>query len=186
LGAFGDAGAIVTNDDELADKIRTLRNYGSKKKYHNEVIGHNSRLDPIQAAFLRVKLKYLDDWNERRDRIAMHYMENLHLIPNLGLPHVPADIVPVWHLFVISHPDRDCLQAHLKEQGIETLIHYPIPPHLSDAYQDLGYKVGDFPITDKMASTFLSIPMGPHLSIAEADYVIENIRAFCLKERDQQ
>jgi len=185
LGAFGDAGAIVTNDDELAGKVRVLRNYGSRKKYYNEMKGHNSRLDPIQAAFLRVKLKYLDEWNNRRDRIAKCYLDNLRHIPDLGLPHILADIVPVWHLFVISHPKRNRLQAYLNGRGIGTLIHYPIPPHLSAAYQELDYKVGDFPITEQMANTFLSIPIGPHLSIAEADYIIENIRAFCLNETGQ-
>ena len=181
LGAFGDAGAIVMSDDELADRVRVLRNYGSRKKYYNEVKGHNSRLDPLQAAFLRVKLKYLDDWNKRRAQIAQYYLDNLRLIPDLGLPHVPADIVPVWHIFVISHPERDRLQEFLKEQGIGTLIHYPVPPHLSDAYQDLGYQAGDFPITEKMSNTFLSIPIGPHLSMGDAEYVSEKIREFCLE-----
>lgn len=180
LGAFGDAGAIVTNNDDLADKVRVLRNYGSRKKYDNEVKGHNSRLDPMQAAFLRVKLKHLDDWNKRRDKIAKQYLDNLRLIPGLGLPSVSTDAVPVWHLFVISHPERDRLQLYLQEQGIGTLIHYPVPPHLSEAYQELGYQVGDFPITEKMAKTFLSIPIGPHMSTGDVDYVIEKIRVFCL------
>ena len=179
LGAFGDAGAVVTNDDELADKVRVLRNYGSRMKYFNEVKGHNSRLDPLQAAFLRVKLKHLDDWNKRRDRIAKHYLEKLRFAPDLGLPRVPSGVLPVWHLFVVSHPGRDRLQAHLKDQGIGTLIHYPVPPHLSGAYQELGYQAGDFPITEKMADTFLSIPIGPHLSMDEADFVIEKISEFC-------
>jgi dTDP-4-amino-4,6-dideoxygalactose transaminase len=181
LGAFGDAGAVVTNDDDLADKVRVLRNYGSRKKYYNEVKGHNSRLDPMQAAFLRVKLKYLDEWNKRRDKIAKQYLDGLRLVPDLGLPHVPTDVVPAWHLFVISHPQRDRSQAYLKEQGIGTMIHYPVPPHLSEAYQELGYQVGDFPITEKMANTFLSIPIGPHLSTDDVDYVIEKLREFCLK-----
>jgi dTDP-4-amino-4,6-dideoxygalactose transaminase len=181
LGAFGDAGAVTTSDDELADKIHVLRNYGSRQKYYNEVKGHNSRLDPLQAAFLRVKLKHLDGWNERRDRIAKHYLDNLRHTPGLGLPHVPSGIVPVWHLFVISHPERDRLQAYLKGHGIGTLIHYPVPPHLSDAYQELGFQAGDFPITEKMANTFLSIPIGPHLSMDDVDCVIEKIQEFCRK-----
>jgi len=181
LGAFGDAGAIVTNDDELADKVRVLRNYGSRKKYYNEVKGHNSRLDPIQAAFLRVKLEHLDEWNQRRSRIATRYLDNLRGIPDLGLPHVPSGVVPVWHVFIVSHPARDHLQEYLKENGVGTLIHYPVPPHLAEAYQDLGYHADDFPITKKMADTFLSIPMSPHLSMDDADYVIEKIRDFCLK-----
>jgi dTDP-4-amino-4,6-dideoxygalactose transaminase len=181
LGAFGDAGAVVTNDDELADKVRVLRNYGSGVKYYNEVKGHNSRLDPLQAAFLRVKLRHLDEWNKRRERIANHYLNNLRLTPDLGLPHVPEGVIPVWHLFVIAHPKRDRLQAYLKERGVGTLIHYPVPPHLSEAYKELGCHDGDFPITEKMANTFLSIPIGPHLSVEDADYVIEKICEFCRK-----
>lgn len=180
LGAFGDAGAVVTNDDTLADKVRILRNYGSRKKYYNEVRGYNSRLDPIQAAFLRVKLKYLDTWNQHRSLIANRYSNNLRDIPDLGLPQVPTGIVPVWHLFVITYADRDQLQKYLNQQGIGALIHYPVPPHLSDAYQELGYSAGDFPITEKLADTVLSIPIGPHLSMEDADYVIEKIQEFCL------
>jgi len=176
LGAFGDAGAVVTNDSKLAEKVRVLRNYGSRDKYYDEVKGYNSRLDSLQAAFLRVKLKHLENWNENRARIANYYLDKLHSVPNLGLPQVPKDITPVWHLFVISHPHRDRLQAHLKEQGIGTLIHYPVPPHLSDAYQELGYKVGDFPITEQLANTILSIPIGPHMSIADANYVVDKIK----------
>lgn len=181
LGAFGDAGAVVTNDDELANKVHVLRNYGSRTKYYNEVKGHNSRLDPLQAAFLRAKLKHLDDWNRRRGRIAKHYLDRMRLIPDLGLHHVPPDVVPVWHIFIVSHPGRDRLQAYLKEYGVATLIHYPVPPHLSEAYREMGCQVGDFPITEKMADTFLSIPIGPHLSLDDADYVIEKIQEFCLK-----
>ena len=181
LGAFGDAGAVVTNDDELADKVRVLRNYGSRKKYYNEVKGHNSRLDPMQAAFLRVKLGRLDEWNQRRSLIANCYLDNLRGIPHLGLPYVPSSVIPVWHVFIVSHPERDRLQEYLKEQGIGTLIHYPVPPHLSEAYRELGYRAGNFPITEKMADTFLSIPMGPHLSMDDADYVSEKIRDYCLK-----
>jgi dTDP-4-amino-4,6-dideoxygalactose transaminase len=181
LGAFGDAGAIVTNEDELADKVRVLRNYGSRKKYFNEVRGQNSRLDPLQAAFLRVKLKHLDDWNQRRDQIARHYLDKMRDFPGLSLPHVPTEVVPVWHIFIVAHLKRDQLEAHLKEQGVGTLIHYPVPPHLSEAYQDLGYKAGDFPLTEKMADTFLSIPIGPHLSLEDVGYVVEKIRGFCLK-----
>jgi dTDP-4-amino-4,6-dideoxygalactose transaminase len=181
LGAFGDGGAVTTNDDELADKIRVLRNYGSRQKYYNEVKGHNSRLDPLQAAFLRVKLNHLDDWNKRRDRIAKRYLDNLRHTSDLSLPLVPAGIVPVWHLFVISHPERDRLQAYLKDHSIGTLVHYPVPPHLSEAYQELGYQAGDFVITEKMADTFLSIPISPHLSMDDADCVIETIQEFCRK-----
>lgn len=179
LGAFGDAGAVVTNDDQLADQVRVLRNYGSRTKYYNEVKGHNSRLDPLQAAFLRVNLRHLDERNRQRDRIAKHYLYRLRLTPDLGLPHVPPGVLPVWHLFVVSHPERDRLQAFLKDHGVGTMVHYPVPPHLSDAYREMGCKAGDYPITEKMANTFLSIPIGSHLSVDDADYVIEKIREFC-------
>jgi dTDP-4-amino-4,6-dideoxygalactose transaminase len=155
-----------------------LRNYGSRTKYYNEVKGHNSRLDPLQAAFLRVKLKHLDEWNERRARIANRYLEALRLIPDLGLPRIPEDVIPVWHLFIVSHPERDRLQAYLKKQGIGTMIHYPVPPHLSEAYKEMDCHPGDFPITEKMANTFLSLPIGPHMSMDDTDYVIEKIRGF--------
>jgi len=128
-----------------------------------------------------VKLKHLDEWNRRRERLATRYLGGLRNIPDLGLPHVPSSVVPVWHVFIVSHPERDRLQAYLGEQGVGTLIHYPVPPHLSEAYQDLGYHAGDFPITEKLAVTILSIPMGPHLSLEDANYVVEKIREFCLK-----
>jgi len=178
LGAFGDAGAVTTNNDQLADKVRVLRNYGSRKKYDNEVRGHNSRLDPIQAAFLRVKLRHLDEWNQRRSRIAEYYLEALRNVPGLGLPIPPPDVAPVWHQFVITHPARDALQRYLADNGVGTLIHYPIPPHLSPAYADLNYQRGAFPITEKMAETVLSIPIGPHLTLEEAGFVVETIRNF--------
>lgn len=178
LGAFGDAGAVVTNDDELADKVRILRNYGSRQKYHNEVRGHNSRLDPLQAAFLRVKLKHLDEWNERRRRIAQRYLNDLRLVPRLGLPSVPPDVTPVWHIFAVTHPERNRLQEHLAANGIGTLIHYPIPPHLSPAYADMGLRPGAFPITENLANTILSIPIGPHVSLEQAGVVVEKICEF--------
>ena len=179
LGAFGDAGAVVTNDSDLADKVNTLRNYGSKKKYYNEVKGHNSRLDPLQAAFLRVKLKYLDEWNKRRNKIAEYYLQNLSNVPDLILPKVAPEIFHVWHLFVIRHPKRDQLQEYLTHHGIGTLIHYPVPPHLSDAYRDLGYQTGVFPITESIAKTVLSIPMGPHLGLDDVAFIIGKIKEFC-------
>jgi dTDP-4-amino-4,6-dideoxygalactose transaminase len=178
LGAFGDAGAVTTNDDHLADRIRVLRNYGSKVKYYNEVIGYNSRLDPLQAAFLQVKLKYLNEWNLRRKNIVQEYFKSLSNLPDLTLPRVPDLVDPAWHLFVIRHSKRDDLQRHLNESGIGTLIHYPIPPHLSDAYRDLGYKIGDFPIAEKSAQTVLSIPMGPHMTSEDASQVITAIRTY--------
>lgn len=178
LGAFGDAGAVTTNDDELAERIRVLRNYGSKVKYFNEVKGYNSRLDPLQAAFLRVKLKHLNGWNSRRKEIALQYLSSLSDLPELTLPHVPEWADPAWHVFVIRHAQRDALQKYLGENGIGTLIHYPIPPHLSEAYQDAGYGRGDFPLAENIAQTVLSIPIGPHLASHQTAQVISAIRAF--------
>src|SRR4051812_32389185 len=161
LGAFGDAGAVTTDDAELADRVRTLRNYGSKKKYYNDFKGYNSRLDELQAAFLRVKLKKLDEWNQRRRSIAELLLSRLPT-DELVLPKVPSWANPVWHLFVIRHPQRDAFQQALTAAGIGTLIHYPVPPHLSGAYADAGWKRGSFPIAEQLANSVLSLPMGPH------------------------
>jgi dTDP-4-amino-4,6-dideoxygalactose transaminase len=178
LGAMGDAGAITTNDAALADKLRVLRNYGSRVKYYNELKAFNSRLDPLQAAFLRVKLRYLDEWNDRRKLIARAYCAALGGIPGLQLPYVPEWAEPVWHLFVVRHPNRDALQRHLQEQGIGTLIHYPVPPHLSDAYQDLGWKTGDFVLTEQLAMTVISLPIGPHMDLTACQVVADQIAQF--------
>lgn len=178
LGALGDAGAVTTNDDKLADQVRTLRNYGSKVKYYNDMKGYNSRLDEMQAAFLRVKLKHLDEWNKRRENIADIYLEALANLPDLTLPHVPEWASPVWHIFPIRHTKRDDLQKYLKSKGVDTLIHYPVPPHLSGAYADLGMQQGTFPIAEAIASTELSLPMGPHLHVEDAKYVVDLIREF--------
>ena len=180
LGAFGDAGAVTTDDAVLADKVRLLRNYGSRVKYQNEVRGVNSRLDEIQAALLRVKLRYLDAWNDRRRKIATLYLENLRCPPyisGLVLPFVPVWADPVWHLFVIRHPRRDTLQARLTEAGIGTLIHYPVPPHVSGAYDDMPARA--LPIAEELARTVLSLPMGPHLSEESAAAVARAIRELC-------
>jgi dTDP-4-amino-4,6-dideoxygalactose transaminase len=178
LGAQGDAGGITTDDDELADRVRLLRNYGSRIKYYNEIKGYNSRLDPLQAAFLRVKLHHLDEWNARRKSIAATYKKALAEVEGVELPFVPAGIEPSWHLFVVRHPDRDGFQRHLAEAGIGTLIHYPVPPHLSKAYADTGWKAGDFPITEQSAQTVLSLPVGPHLSPEQMQSVIQSIESF--------
>lgn len=178
LGAQGDAGAVVTNNSDLADKVKVLRNYGSRTKYFNEVQGYNSRLDSLQAAFLRVKLKHLGEWNRRRNAVATLYNQILANVPELILPKVALDAYHTWHLFVIRHPLRDALQEYLTQNGIGTLIHYPVPPHLSGAYRELGYKTGDFPITEIIAQTALSIPMGPHLSMDDAEYVADQILKF--------
>jgi dTDP-4-amino-4,6-dideoxygalactose transaminase len=178
LGAIGDAGAVTTNDDELADRIRLLRNYGSRAKYYNDVKGYNSRLDPLQAAFLRVKLRYLNEWNQRRKLIAAYYCDALANVQDLTLPFVPEGIDPSWHLFVVQHLKRDNFQKHLTQAGIGTLIHYPVPPHLSKAYAELGGKAGDFPITEQMAETVISLPMGPGLDMEQAESVVQSIKSF--------
>jgi dTDP-4-amino-4,6-dideoxygalactose transaminase len=145
LGAYGDGGCVVTDDDALSEKLKKLRNYGSKQKYYNEYKGRNSRLDPLQAAFLRAKLPMLEIWNLRRAQIAEFYRESLAGFEDLVLPVIAMGCPHAWHIFAIRHPSRDALQAWLAERGIMTLIHYPIPPHLSEAYADLGYVKGDFP-----------------------------------------
>jgi dTDP-4-amino-4,6-dideoxygalactose transaminase len=212
LGAFGDAGAVTTNDLELADRVRVLRNYGSKVKYYNEVKGFNSRLDEFQAAFLRVKLRHLDEWNARRRKVAQFYISALcplwtdslltgltaqktyptsYLQPetfssqcspscfSLVLPYVPEWAEPVWHLFVIRHPQRDALQARLTQVGIGTLIHYPIPPHMAQAYAEMGLSAGSLPVAEQLARSVLSLPMGPHVAEEQANYVASALKQAC-------
>lgn len=178
LGALGDGGAVTTNDDEIARKVRVLRNYGSKTKYHNEVKGYNSRLDELQAALLRVKLAKLDEWNERRREIAVCYMNGLSGQEELKLPHVPEWAEPAWHLFVVRCEERDTLQLRLSEAGIGTLIHYPIPPHLSEAYAG-EFSGARFPVAERMAATVLSLPMGPHMSRSNVRSVIGSVNDAC-------
>lgn len=166
LGALGDGGAVTTNDADLARRIRALRNYGSTKKYVNETIGFNSRLDELQAAFLRVKLPRLDEWNSRRSEIAKWYSQILpKAFPMFSLPFVPDWADPCWHLFVVRVKNRDRVQAMLTEGGIGTLIHYPIPPHLQDAYRGLQCAGGTLPIAERLANEVLSLPMGPHVNL---------------------
>lgn len=179
LGAFADAGAVTTNDAHLADHVRALRNYGSKKKYENACQGFNSRLDELQAAFLSVKLRRLDEWNTRRHAIATRYLNELSGLPALQLPFVPEWAEPVWHLFPLRHGRRDELQASLSSAGIGTHIHYPIPPHLSGAYASTGWKPGDFPIAEEIANTELSLPLGPHLERQRQEIAIQAIRQLC-------
>jgi dTDP-4-amino-4,6-dideoxygalactose transaminase len=155
--------------------VRVLRNYGSHIKYYNEAKGFNSRLDELQAAVLRVKLKKLDEWNDRRKRIADYYRQTLKNISGMVLPHVPESVEPVWHLFVVRHPDRLALQERLSSAGIGTLIHYPLPPHLQKAYAELGYASGCFPVSEKISEEVLSLPIGPHLSDEDARYVATQV-----------
>lgn len=170
LGALGDGGAVTTNDPELADRIRVLRNYGSRVKYVNEVKGFNSRLDPIQAAVLRVKLTVLDEWNARRSTIALRYQEGL-ADSGLVLPHVPDWADPVWHLFVVRHRERDALVKRLNEAGVGTLIHYPVPPHLQEAYAEMGFGVGAFPVAERMAVEVMSLPMGGQMAAERVEVI---------------
>ncbi|HEX9950160.1 MAG TPA: DegT/DnrJ/EryC1/StrS family aminotransferase [Rubricoccaceae bacterium] len=179
LGAYGDAGAITTNDAALADQVRVLRNYGSRTKYHNEVVGYNSRLDPLQAALLAAKLPHLDAWNARRATIAAFYLDALSDVDGLSLPTVPEGMGPVWHLFVVRHARRDALQAALAAQGVQTLIHYPIPPHLQPAYATLGMGEGTFPLAEAIHREVLSLPIGPHLTLADAERVAAAVREAC-------
>lgn len=183
LGAFGDAGAVTTNNDELAEKIKILRNYGSERKYYNKVIGYNSRLDPLQAAFLRVKLKYLNRWNNHRKKIANLYKMGLLNIDDIILPDTYRNVESVWHLFVIRYNYRDNMINYLNEIGIQTLIHYPIPPHLSEAYKYLNLKKGEFPITEKISESIFSLPIGPHLKTEEINYIIKNIKDYVNRKK---
>lgn len=178
LGALGDAGAVVTDDDKLAEKVRALRNYGSRVKYYNDIKGYNSRLDEMQAAFLRVKLNYLDEWNARRVKVASAYLDSLTGLEDLILPSILEATEPIWHIFPIRHSNRDDLQEHLKNHGVDTLIHYPVPPHLSGAYEDLGIPKGAFPLAEKIASSELSLPMGPHLSLDDVEFITGVIREY--------
>lgn len=180
LGAFGDAGAVTTNDPQVANYIAMARNYGSKVKYYNVVKGYNSRLDELQAAILDVKLKYLNDWNMRRKKVAQYYLE--HLNPNKNphflLPNTLHGNDHIWHLFVIRSKKRDQLIEFLQGKGIETLIHYPIPPFSQEAYKEYNRLVQKNPITNKLAEEMLSLPIGPHLKTSEIKYVATSINYF--------
>ena len=185
LGAFGDAGAVITNDEQLAKKIRQLRNYGACVKYEHDIKGFNTRLDALQAAFLRVKLTHLNEWNHRRQQIAKLYLTELGQIPDLILPYVPRWADPVWHLFVVRHHQRDKLQKFLTKCDIGTLIHYPVPPHLSGAYAKPNRKKRDYPITVKQAATVLSLPIGPHLTGKMQAVVVRQIKNFSRLSQNQ-
>ncbi|OSQ48363.1 DegT/DnrJ/EryC1/StrS family aminotransferase [Thalassospira alkalitolerans] len=177
LGAYGDGGAITTDNAKIAEKLSVLRNYGSHAKYQNEILGYNSRLDPLQAAMLQVKLRHINRWNEHRKTVAQLYSEIL-AETSLKLPNVPNWADPAWHLYVIRHPQRDALQDFLAQKGVGTLIHYPIPPHRQKAYAltDLAQK--SFPIAEQCSREVLSLPMGPHLSVKDTHTVANHIIAF--------
>lgn len=178
LGALGDAGAITTNDAGLAEKVRVLRNYGSQQKYHNEVVGYNSRLDELQAALLRVKLPELPEWTRQRQQVAAWYEQHLTGIAGLRRPAVAAGATHVYHLYVVHTPRRDALQQHLAAQGIGTLIHYPVPPHRQQAYAGLNMPAGAFPIAEELADTCLSLPLWPGMTEAHVAAVAAAIRSF--------
>lgn len=177
LGALGDAGAVVTNDKEIADRVRALGNYGSDYKYHHIYKGNNSRLDELQAAFLSAKLPLLEKMNLERRRIADRYLSEIKN-SKVVLPTVGEDFVPVWHIFGIRCENRDALENHLNNAGIGTNKHYPIPMHLQDCYKDLGFKKGDFPIAEEISETELSIPMYYGMTDEEISYVVEIINSF--------
>ena len=174
LGAFGDGGAVVTDEPELADRITLLRNYGSSRKYSHEIKGYNSRLDELQAALLRVRLHHLDAWNDRRRAHAHLYLSLLSDVA-LTLPSEPPATGHAWHLFVIRSAQRDALQRCLDARGVGTLIHYPIPPHLQPAYEELGLHDGALPVTEAIHREVLSLPIGPHLSAEQLRYVADAV-----------
>jgi dTDP-4-amino-4,6-dideoxygalactose transaminase len=176
LGAFGDAGAVTTNDPELATNVRLLRNYGSIERFKNEMMGYNSRLDPIQAAFLRVKLRHLDEWNSRRSAVASAYVSGLSDLDLPTIPHIPDWAESCWHLFVIRSAERIELRTILSQCQIESSVHYPTPPHLSEAYADLGMEKGLFPVAEGLAESVLSLPIGPHMSDQDVKSVITTIQ----------
>ena len=177
LGCFGDGGAITTNSKEIYDRIKMLRSYGSEKKYHHIEVGYNARLDELQAGLLRIKLSYLKELTEERIKIAKRYLDEIKN-PLIQLPNIKENCTHVWHLFVTRVENREKFQKYLEENGIGTVIHYPIPPHLSKAYEYLGYKKGDFPITEKYAKTVLSLPIYNEMKKEEIDYVIDIINKY--------
>jgi dTDP-4-amino-4,6-dideoxygalactose transaminase len=177
LGAYGDGGALVTNSGELAERARMLRDHGRRDKYEHLIVGYGYRLDALQAAILGAKLPYLDAWNARRRAIADYYRELL-TNTDLVLPYVPPHITPIYHIYCLRAQARDKLKQHLKARGVETGIHYPIPLHLQPVYQNLGYRVGDFPHTEKAASEILSLPMYPELTDAQVEQIVDAVKAF--------
>ena len=172
LGALGDGGAVLTNDDTIAGKVKQLRNYGSKVKYQHDLAGYNSRLDEMQAAFLRAKLAVLDEWNARRREVATQY-SRLLAVADIGLPLIPAYADPVWHLYVIRSSRREALKACLEQQGVSTVIHYPIPPHRQACYQ--GFQGYNLPVAELLAGEVLSLPMSPAMSVEEIEFIVHTI-----------
>jgi len=178
IGAFGDAGAITTKNKKFAESTKMLRNYGSEIKYLNKIKGLNSRLDEIQAGFLSIKLSYLRRWNKDRQRVAKIYSHDLAGVGDLILPRIAAGATTVYHQYVVCTHKRDTLQKFLFQKKIKTMIHYPIPPHLQQAYSEFGYKRGDYPIAERLSETTLSLPIYPYLDMTEQSYIINCIRKF--------
>jgi dTDP-4-amino-4,6-dideoxygalactose transaminase len=181
LGAFGEGGAVLTDDDKLAGKLRMLREHGQSVKYHHQIFGHNYRMEGIQGAVLNVKLKYLDNWTEGRRRVAKKYNQLLREVPQITLPVEMPNVKHVYHLFVIrleSTEQRDSLQKFLNEKQISTGLHYPIPLHLQTCFSHMGHNAGDFPVTENLAGTGLSLPMFPELTDDQTGYVAESIKEF--------
>lgn len=178
MGAFGDAGAIVTNDSKIMEDVKVFRNYGSEKRYYNRVVGTNSRLDELQAGLLRVRLSHMQEITEEKCAIAARYTQELSN-DKLILPQIREGATAVWHQYVIRCKERDKLQQYLQDNGINTIIHYPIPPHLAEAYQYLGHKQGDFPIAEQYADEVLSIPLYNGMTEEEQTYVITKLNEFC-------
>jgi dTDP-4-amino-4,6-dideoxygalactose transaminase len=178
LGAYGEGGMVTTDDAELAQKVRMLRDHGSPERYHHEIVGLNGRLDEIQAAVLRAKLPFLDDWNARRRASAAHYAELLAGIDGVIVPEIAAYAEHVFHLYVARVPQRDALRVHLRERGVGSGVHYPIPCHLQKAFQGLGYMAGDLPVTERIVGEIISLPMYPELAAEQRRYVVDAIREF--------
>jgi dTDP-4-amino-4,6-dideoxygalactose transaminase len=178
LGALGDAGAVTTNSEEVANKVKLLRNYGSNVKYFNEEAGFNMRLDELQAALLSVKLDKIDQWNKQRQSVADFYLNKLNNIGDLQLPFTTANVSHVYHQFVVLTEHRDRLKKYLESNGVDTIIHYPVPPHLQKAYSNLGFKRGDFSMVEKIADTCLSLPIWPGIETADLEYVTSSIEHF--------
>ena len=177
LGAFGDAGAITTNDKKIAETLRLYRNYGSRSRNKHEVLGYNSRLDPVQAAILRVKLLHLDYWNSRRKEIASTYLSEIQN-DIITLPHFHKDQEHAWHIFAIRLKEREKLQQFLAKNGVDTLSHYPIPPFKQKAYENLSVANQDYSITSKISNEILSLPIGPHLETSDQEYIVDVLNSF--------
>ena len=182
LGAYGEGGAVVTQSEDIANKIRMIRDHGQAKKYYHDMEGYNGRLDAIQAGVLRIKLKRLANWNESRRRNAQYYNELLSPIKGVTVPREADGCRHVYHLYVILVDDRDGLQKYLNDKGVGTGLHYPVPLHLQKAYADMGYKEGEFPVTESVAKRLLSLPMFPELTKAQIEYVAQNIKDFMNKK----